>query len=507
MQRQDFFNKQPKKVGFSGGAIRQPQPQSKSNIRIWIILIAIVLLGVLWYFYKNQLFNQDLPEQAIESGYTIGTSIEKEGSLVADGDLVTYTHTLTTNEGEQFLLKSSTISLNNYSSMTSGTFLIQGTIVSLYQDLPLVEVSSVTTISSENMSGDNNIAEEISDWTYIAQAGIGFPAEFFDHYTFINEAWSMGKISIKNLDNEKITTIEYFNCSNQWDTNCKELNRTFKNTASKTSTNLNGDIFYKLPEVQSWYFQNGTQQGYFINNADDEEVEKIKNQMIITSPEWIKSTVNQYGVKTCLGSDASNEKVASHTVSRTTEEVKVTIEGKGNKNFSCEALIDFSKPTKLKFLDIKILEESSQNNTTETSVPNADSTPKKEATTLSEPITPSTKQFPISMEKTMTYNSSRWEYSMTFPSSNISYTSDATDEDFGQAGVRCKYAIKVIDYKNKDNIQTSPKVIIYECSFKNWFQLPWTNYFQKELDGKKFVIWILDPAWFDFAKNIQIQGF
>lgn len=77
---------------------------------------------------------------------------------------------------------------------------------------------------------------------------------------------------------------------------------------------------------------------------------------------------------------------------------------------------------------------------------------------------------------------------MTFPSSNISYVSDAIDEDFGQAGIRCKYAIKVIDYKNKDSIQTSPKVIIYECNFKNEFQLPGENYLQKELDNKKFVI-------------------
>ena len=94
--------------------------------------------------YKNQIFNQNLPETVVESGYTIGETIQKEGSLNADGDLLTYTHSLTTNEGERFLLKSSTIPLNNYTSVSSGVFVIQGTIVSLYEDLPLVEVSNIT---------------------------------------------------------------------------------------------------------------------------------------------------------------------------------------------------------------------------------------------------------------------------------------------------------------------------------------------------------------------------
>ncbi len=61
---------------------------------------------------------------------------------------------------------------------------------------------------------------------------------------------------------------------------------------------------------------------------------------------------------------------------------------------------------------------------------------------------------------------------MLLPSSNISYTSDSTDEDFGQAGVRCSYATRVIQYKDKDNLQSNPSVIVYECSTKKELQLP-----------------------------------
>lgn len=140
--------------------------------------------------------------------------------------------------------------------------------------------------------------------------------------------------------------------------------------------------------------------------------------------------------------------------------------------------IDFTKPTKLKLLDLKINDLGE--NPLSTQPIEAPKEKKEETLTTSSTITPSNKQFPVNSEKTMSYNSSRGEYRMIFPSANISYTSNTIDEDFGQVGVRCRYAIKVIDYKNKESIQTSPKVIIYECSFKNGFQLPGSNYFQKD---------------------------
>ncbi len=154
------------------------------------------------------------------------------------------------------------------------------------------------------MTGDDTAQEVANPGIYVAQAGLAFPASFFDQYAFVGEPGTKGEISMKNLDNEKVTTIKYFSCENYGDNNCKELTRTFSNTAVKAVTTLNGDSFYKLPEVQSWYFQNGNWRGYFINDSADEEVEKIKNLITIANSELIKEIVNQYGVKTCLGADA-----------------------------------------------------------------------------------------------------------------------------------------------------------------------------------------------------------
>ena len=90
----------------------------------------------------------------------------------------------------------------------------------------------------------------------MANAGLYFGQEFFDSFVFVGQAGENGKIEVKNLENDKVTKIEFFTCTNGGDTNCKELTRTFKDTSAQVSTTSNGDTFYKLGEVKTWYFQN-----------------------------------------------------------------------------------------------------------------------------------------------------------------------------------------------------------------------------------------------------------
>ena len=174
MQKQDFFSKQPKKADFSGGVIRNPQ-QKKSWA--WIRIVIILLIWGVGYLMKNKLFNPSLPTPAVENGYTVGNPIEKEGKLTADGDLLTYTHTLTTPDGEKFLLKSSTISLNNYTIMTGDIFKIEGTIEAIYQGQALVEVKTIEKNSSGKSETDSlseNSEETTNPGVYLNQAGIWF---------------------------------------------------------------------------------------------------------------------------------------------------------------------------------------------------------------------------------------------------------------------------------------------------------------------------------------------
>jgi len=519
MTKQDFFSRQQSKGTFSWGTIRQqPQKSKNSHTGTWLTIIIIIVLIAVGIVYKNDIFDQKIEPIENESTYVIWTDIEVEGKLSSDWDILNYTHSITNSEWEIYLLKSKTISLNNITNL-SWTYTIEGTIESIYNGKPLVEVSSITTTSQEwnNEWEAVSIEDNTPQGIYIAKAWLGFSQEFFDNFALVWDNHDNGSITVKNLDNNETTTINYFTCTDAWDTNCKQLTKTFESNAIKKITTINWDTFYKLPDVKSWYFQNNNRRGYFINNANDEEVEKLKDYIIIPNLESISKIVNRYGLKACFWNDKWMNTIKSHTAEKVDWNILVTMKWEWEKLFTCEAVIDLSLPTKLEFIDIKVedkpevttganeevKEETKQEIKEE--VKEEEKTEAKETAKETVSVeTPSTKQFAINLAKPMTYNW-RW-YTMIFPSSNISYTSDATDEDFNQAGVRCTHAIKAIQYKNKEQLKDNPSVTIYECTAKNWIQVQWNNYIIKELGDKKFVIQINDPAWYDFAKNITIES-
>lgn len=517
MTKQDFFSRQQSKGTFSWGTIRQ-QPQKSKNSHTGTRLTIIIIIILIWVgiMYRNDIFDQKIEPVENESTYIIWTDIEVEGKLSADWDILNYTHSLTTSEWEIYLLKSKTVSLNNYTNL-SWTYTIEGTIESIYNWKPLVEVNLVTTLNQEWSNWDTpSIEDKTPQGIYITKAWLGFTQEFFDNFALVWDNHDNGSITVKNLDNNETTTISYFTCTDAWDTNCKQLTKTFESNAIKKITTINGDTFYKLPEVKSWYFQNNNRRGYFINNANDEEVEKIKDFIIIPNLDSIKQIVNRYGLRTCFWDDKGMNTITSHTAEKIGGDILVTMKWEWEKLFTCEAVIDLSLPTKLEFIDIQVeekpevttgakeevKEETKQEVMEETKEENSESKETAKETVSVE--TPATKQFAINLAKTMTY---KWRgYSLIFPSSNISYTADATDEDFNQAGVRCSHAIKAIQYKDKEQLKDNPAITIYECTAKNWIQVQWNNYSIKELGDKKFVIKINDPAWYDFAKNITIES-
>ena len=48
-------------------------------------------------------------------------------------------------------------------------------------------------------------------------------------------------------------------------------------------------------------------------------------------------------------------------------------------------------------------------------------------------------------------------------------------------------------------------VVIYECKVKNWFDDSEKNLIYRQVWDRDFVIKINDPAWVDFANNIEIS--
>ena len=119
MTKQDFFSRQQSKGTFSWGTIRQ-QPQKSKNSHTGTRLTIIIIIILIWVgiMYRNDIFDQKIEPIETESTYVIWTDIEVEGKLSADWDILNYTHSLTNSEWEIYLLKSKTVSLNNYTNLS-----------------------------------------------------------------------------------------------------------------------------------------------------------------------------------------------------------------------------------------------------------------------------------------------------------------------------------------------------------------------------------------------------
>jgi hypothetical protein len=159
---------------------------------------------------------------------------------------------------------------------------------------------------------------------------------------------------------------------------------------------------------------------------------------------------------------------------------------------TCKVFIDPSQAaggTKLSYIS-NTTNPTSDTTTTTTTTPTLDT---------------SVKQFPINLEKAMTYTSNKW-YSVIFPSSNIAYDSSNVDEDLGLPGVRCSTQMNVIKYSDKANLDVSPTIKVFTCNIKGTLNNLGNSMIQKtSANWMKFLIQIMDPARAEFAANIQIN--
>lgn len=341
---------------------------------------------------------------------------------------------------------------------------------------------------------------------YISKAGLYFSPSFLENYTFLGNPGENSQIQIQNLENNKITTIAFFNCSNSGDTNCQQLTQTFKANAVKTSTSINGDTFYTL-ENGSHFFQNNNRRGYFIHDADAQEVDKLKNLITLATPNLIAKAVSQHGINTCLGTDNGLNRITSHTTVKTADNLQITMQGSGEKLFTCQANLDLAKPDQLSFLDIKTspLPQAPQTETPQ--IQEQKQEEKKPEVSPSKPavLNTNTPQFATSTDKILTYTSNKGGYSITLPSMKISYEAFTPSSSFESQGVKCRYGLRAIAHTNKDNLQTSPSIVIYECPSTDKLNNLGSNYVIKSAANKTFVIEILDSAWFNFANAVTIQ--
>lgn len=490
---------------FSENITVDPKPtKQKNSVSIPTLIISIIATMVFVFIIASKRWNimsfiglDSQEEQTSNTQFHIGDGISFSWRIYDDWDIINYTHSIESAEFGKIALKSSNINLNNYKDDVFVEWIVE----KIYQWMPVVWVSIIYSldIQEEDIEWDE-LWELSHESVFLPKIGIYLDEEFIQKYSLLNE-WEWWILKIKDSDTNEIINLNYFKCSSSDNnTNCERFNKTFSESHAEKFIDSYGTTYYKQTETQSRFFSNDLLFGYFINDTNDAEVKNlIKNIQIINNNFVEKNILNKIDIL-CQESWKWIKKIDESILSLKDLELLVNIKWKDeNESFECKLKINPSLKNMATLVELKStwkLEDKDKENNTE----KWDNKEKVETNYNRDTDTP---QFPINLEKSLKFTSRKW-YSFTFPSSNIAYASQNTEEDFDQVWVNCYSVMHVVQYSEKELLDQKWNVKIYECTIKKWFEESKKLIHKKEWE-KDFIIEIVDPARVTFANNILIN--
>ena len=473
---------------------------------MWVLswLISLSILGLVWWkLFWEPVWLDGVKEQTSE--LSLWEDVFLQWEIRANGDIITHTHTIEDEKYGIIWIKSDLINLWDYSWIVSLT----GTVEKFYQWNPIVKVLQLSGNRSD--AGDTtDIVLDDNSWVYLMQAWIQFLPSFFDEYVLLNE-WENGEIRIQNIETWKEIVLNYFRCnSSDPNRNCKWLSETFANSSAQSFVTSEWDVYYKQNEAQSWFVSNGDRWWIFINDVSDDIVFELKDLMKFANKKNMDGWIKNRAMRICQWSWEKMQNILNSEISLKQEWLIVTVSWNGiEKQMTCQILVDFSLPAKwilqsLTIWDEVVIQEEivEQSQEIQNESP-LQSEEKPSHIADNSQFDTNVAQFPIK-EEWLVYNSNRWWYSLHFPSSNISYSVSSVKENFWRSDVSCSYVINVIKYTEKENLEISPAVRIYECTW--WVDKSWApDIVVYPRAWKKFVIKMNDGAWYDFSTNLKIE--
>ena len=464
------------------------------------VLLIIFILCIWWLiFWRATLYTQEPETKQLE--FSLWEQVYLRWELKADWDIITHTHTIEDPDYGKIWIKSDSINLSDYAWFVELTWLVE----KFYEWNPIVKVLMLSGALAGEWENNMDIVFDGNSWVYILWAWVQFLPSFFDEYVLLNE-WENGEIHIQNVETEKEVVLNYFRCNpSDPSRNCKWLIESFENNHAQSSSNYEWDIYYRQSENQ-WFVANGDWWWIFINNVSEDEVYKLKDLIKFANEKNINEWIKSRAASICQWEWEKMQKINNSEINLKQEWLIVTVSWDGmEKQMTCQILVDFSLPEKWKLQNLTIWD---------TVVVSSETWSVEEQNTqitwdiVEAPISATAldtnvPQFPIK-EEWLEYKSSRWGYTLKFPSSNISYSVSSAKENFGRSDVNCAYVINVIKYSDKENLEVSPAIRIYECQWsvdKSWAQ--WIIVYPR-LD-KKFIVQLNDGSWNDFSMNLKFE--
>ena len=447
-----------------------------------------------------------------EIKFSLWEEVYLQWEIKADGDIVTHTHTINDSKYWVISIKSDIINLYDYAWFVELT----GMVEKFYQWEPIVKVYTLSWNISDIEDEDTNIVLDENSWVYILWAGIQFLPSFFDKYVLLNE-WENWQILLQNIESWEEISLDYFRCnSSDPNRNCKWLAEIFANNSAQSFVTSEWDVYYKQSEVQSWFVANWDWRGVFINDVSDDVIYELKDLIKFANEKNMNEWIRSRAMKICQWSWEKLQNVNHSDINLKQEWLVVTVSWDWlEKQMICQILVDFSLPKKweLKSLilwdDVVVeenIDEESKDLGWENLSWNVEHDELNQVVLTSDfVLDTSVSQFPLKEEWWLVYNSTRWWYSLQFPSSNISYVVSPVSENFGRSDIKCSYVISAIKYSEKENLEVSPSIRIYECLWavaKSWspeiLVYPWTD--------KIFVVKLNDSSWWDFANHLTFTA-
>ncbi len=475
--------------------------REKKTSKLWIWVFVVLLLLVIWFVFWK-IFNVSSWGETKDFKFSLWEEIFLQWDIKADGNIIMYTHTIDDiNYGKIWLRANSWINLSDYAGFVELT----GIVEKFYQNDPIVKVYSISW-NRIGMDSNWSMVFETDGSFYVPEAGILFLSSFYDEYLFLND-WKNWNILIKKIDSWEEISIDYFRCNPANPSrNCKWLNESFENNKAQSFKTSEWDVYYKQSEDNSWFVSNWDWWWIFIRGASDDVIFELKDLIKFANEKNVNEWVKIRAANICQWSWEKLQKVNNSEVSLKQEWLIVTVSGDWiEKEITCQILVDFSLPKKWQLQSLIIWNEVIPNETWDNEELQEMETWDVVETPISAmSLDTNVPQFPIK-EEWLEYKSSRWWYSLQFPSSNISYSVSSVKENFGRDDINCYYVINVIQYSEKDNLEVSPSVRVYECQWN--VEKSWTKWIvvYSRLD-KKFIVQMNDGAWNDFSMNLKFKA-
>lgn len=504
-----------KKIDTPSTTLGWEAASTKKLIAFVIPLITVLVLGVVIGLNFTNIIQfltgNDSEKQTDDNQYYIGKELTVTWLIEKWDDYRKYTHTIVTQDHDTFWLKSSSINLVLYEGWAS----VRGTIEEYYDGMYILEVESAAEalgvgilntgdlLSWDIDSGDVVDVSLDPSELYFAEAGL-----LFD----VTDSWSY-KASLAGDDSIQLSPvtstdptlmIDYFKCdAKDPNRNCAALSKQFSQSAEYTVTSANGDLYYKLPEIDRWFVSNPGLFGYFVNGAKVDKIEWLIRYIVLPNRNYVADKVMPFASKLCSTIDHSMTIVDKFETVAKDGALLTTIwwSDVDNNTLLCTLRIDLSTDLWAELVSLSVewsdVDVDSKADTDDKSDNDSKSTTVSNDSYKGE-------QFPINKDSPYIFSSSRG-HSIVFPSKNISFAVGTDDADIDLDGVSCYSHINVTSYSDEVNLDTNPSVQIFECTVRDSVKSFWEYRYVESADGKEFLIKVLNPAWQLFADNIEIK--